>query len=75
MSFVDPLQCRADIATVPGSAFTTPGYSRISYAASEERLESKSNTIVRRRSIQRLSPADSRELPAKGRVKRGSPVV
>ncbi len=28
----------AHVATVPGSAFGTPGYARISYAASEERL-------------------------------------
>jgi aspartate aminotransferase len=29
----------AHVATVPGSAFGTPGYARISYAASMERLE------------------------------------
>jgi aspartate aminotransferase len=29
----------AHVATVPGSAFGTPGYARLSYAASEERLE------------------------------------
>jgi len=29
----------ANVATVPGSAFGTPGYARISYAASTERLE------------------------------------
>ncbi|SEQ55385.1 pyridoxal phosphate-dependent aminotransferase [Natrinema salaciae] len=29
----------AHVATVPGSAFGTPGYARISYAASEDRLE------------------------------------
>jgi aspartate aminotransferase len=29
----------AQVATVPGSAFGTPGYARISYAASRERLE------------------------------------
>ncbi|MDG5817243.1 pyridoxal phosphate-dependent aminotransferase [Natronococcus sp. A-GB7] len=29
----------AHVATVPGSAFGTPGYARISYAASEERLQ------------------------------------
>ncbi|ELY47128.1 pyridoxal phosphate-dependent aminotransferase [Natronorubrum bangense] len=29
----------AHVATVPGSAFGTPGYARISYAASAERLE------------------------------------
>jgi aspartate aminotransferase len=29
----------AHVATVPGSAFNAPGYARISYAASEERLE------------------------------------
>jgi aspartate aminotransferase len=28
----------AHVATVPGSAFGTPGYARISYAASQERL-------------------------------------
>ena len=29
----------AHVATVPGSAFGTPGYARLSYAASEERLK------------------------------------
>jgi aspartate aminotransferase len=29
---------RAQVATVPGSAFGAPGYARLSYAASEERL-------------------------------------
>ena len=29
----------AHVATVPGSAFGTPGYARLSYAASKERLE------------------------------------
>ncbi|ELY60064.1 aspartate aminotransferase [Natronococcus amylolyticus DSM 10524] len=29
----------AHVATVPGSAFGTPGYARISYAASEQRLQ------------------------------------
>jgi aspartate aminotransferase len=29
----------AHVATVPGSAFGTPGYARISYAASQERLQ------------------------------------
>ena len=29
----------AHVATVPGSAFNAPGYARISYAASEERLQ------------------------------------
>jgi len=29
----------AHVATVPGSAFGTPGYARLSYAASEERLQ------------------------------------
>ena len=29
----------AHVATVPGSAFGTPGYARLSYAASAERLE------------------------------------
>jgi aspartate aminotransferase len=28
----------AHVATVPGSAFGTPGYARLSYAASEDRL-------------------------------------
>ena len=28
----------AHVATVPGSAFGTPGYARLSYAASEKRL-------------------------------------
>jgi aspartate aminotransferase len=29
---------QAQVATVPGSAFGAPGYARISYAASEDRL-------------------------------------
>jgi aspartate aminotransferase len=29
----------AHVATVPGSAFGTPGYARLSYAASKERLK------------------------------------
>jgi aspartate aminotransferase len=29
----------AKVATVPGSAFGTPGYARISYANSKERLQ------------------------------------
>jgi len=29
----------AHVATVPGSAFGTPGYARISYANSKERIE------------------------------------
>ena len=29
----------AHVATVPGSAFGTPGYARLSYAANEERLK------------------------------------
>jgi aspartate aminotransferase len=29
----------AHVATVPGSAFGTPGYARISYANSKERLQ------------------------------------
>jgi aspartate aminotransferase len=33
----DALQ-EANVATVPGSAFGTPGYARLSYAASQERL-------------------------------------
>jgi aspartate aminotransferase len=40
---------RAQVATVPGSAFGAPGYARISYAASEERL---------REAVQRLADAD-----------------
>jgi aspartate aminotransferase len=39
----------AHVATVPGSAFGTPGYARISYAASEERL---------REGIERLADED-----------------
>ncbi len=39
----------AHVATVPGSAFGTPGYARISYAASEDRL---------REGIERLADAD-----------------
>jgi aspartate aminotransferase len=39
----------AQVATVPGSAFGTPGYARISYAASEERL---------REGVERLVEAD-----------------
>ena len=40
---VDQAWCKgaleeAHVATVPGSAFGTPGYARLSYAASEERL-------------------------------------
>jgi aspartate aminotransferase len=37
------------VATVPGSAFGAPGYARISYAASEERL---------REAVDRLAEAD-----------------
>ncbi|QFU83067.1 pyridoxal phosphate-dependent aminotransferase [Natronorubrum aibiense] len=36
----------AHVATVPGSAFGTPGYARISYAASEERLEEGIERLV-----------------------------
>ncbi|MFP9059314.1 pyridoxal phosphate-dependent aminotransferase [Natrialbaceae archaeon A-chndr2] len=36
----------AHVATVPGSAFGTPGYARISYAASEERLREGINRLV-----------------------------
>jgi aspartate aminotransferase len=40
---------RAQVATVPGSAFGAPGYARISYAASETRL---------REAVDRLADAD-----------------
>ncbi|WP_318570168.1 pyridoxal phosphate-dependent aminotransferase [Salinigranum marinum] len=40
---------QAQVATVPGSAFGAPGYARISYAASEERL---------REAVDRLADAD-----------------
>jgi aspartate aminotransferase len=40
---------QAQVATVPGSAFGAPGYARISYAASEDRL---------REAVQRLADAD-----------------
>jgi aspartate aminotransferase len=40
---------QAQVATVPGSAFGAPGYARISYAASEERL---------REAVDRLAEAD-----------------
>ncbi|MFP8956173.1 pyridoxal phosphate-dependent aminotransferase [Natrialbaceae archaeon A-CW3] len=36
----------AHVATVPGSAFGTPGYARISYAASEKRLEEGIERLV-----------------------------
>jgi aspartate aminotransferase len=39
----------AQVATVPGSAFGAPGYARLSYAASEERL---------REAVDRLAEAD-----------------
>ena len=39
----------AHVATVPGSAFGTPGYARLSYAASEERL---------REAVERLAAHD-----------------
>ena len=39
----------AHVATVPGSAFGTPGYARLSYAASEERLKE---------GVERLADAD-----------------
>ncbi|ELK50210.1 aspartate aminotransferase, partial [Haloferax sp. BAB-2207] len=39
----------AKVATVPGSAFNAPGYARISYAASEERL---------REAVERLAEHD-----------------
>src|SRR6056297_16145 len=38
----------AHVATVPGSAFGTPGYARISYAASEERLEEGIESLLAR---------------------------
>ncbi|AUV81306.1 aspartate aminotransferase [Salinigranum rubrum] len=40
---------QAQVATVPGSAFGAPGYARISYAASEDRL---------REAVDRLAEAD-----------------
>jgi aspartate aminotransferase len=39
----------AHVATVPGSAFGTPGYARLSYAASEGRL---------REAVERLADND-----------------
>jgi aspartate aminotransferase len=36
----------AHVATVPGSAFGTPGYARISYAASKERLQEGVERLV-----------------------------
>jgi aspartate aminotransferase len=36
----------AAVATVPGSAFGTPGYARVSYAASEERLREGVDRLV-----------------------------
>ena len=36
----------AHVATVPGSAFGAPGYARISYAASEERLREAVDRLV-----------------------------
>ncbi len=36
----------AHVATVPGSAFGTPGYARISYAASEDRLREGIDRLV-----------------------------
>nr|WP_198408127.1 pyridoxal phosphate-dependent aminotransferase [Natronomonas pharaonis] len=36
----------AHVATVPGSAFGTPGYARLSYAASEERLKTGVERLV-----------------------------
>ncbi|WP_435067060.1 pyridoxal phosphate-dependent aminotransferase [Haloplanus sp. C73] len=36
----------AHVATVPGSAFGTPGYARISYAASQERLQEGVERLV-----------------------------
>ncbi|WP_254543664.1 pyridoxal phosphate-dependent aminotransferase [Halomarina pelagica] len=36
----------AHVATVPGSAFGTPGYARLSYAASEERLREGVNRLA-----------------------------
>jgi len=39
MAWTDAAIEDAHVATVPGSAFNAPGYARISYAASEERLK------------------------------------
>jgi aspartate aminotransferase len=36
----------AHVATVPGSAFGAPGYARVSYAASEERLKEGVDRLV-----------------------------
>jgi aspartate aminotransferase len=36
----------AHVATVPGSAFGTPGYARLSYAASEQRLREGVDRLV-----------------------------
>ena len=36
----------AGVATVPGSAFGTPGYARLSYAASEQRLREGVDRLV-----------------------------
>jgi aspartate aminotransferase len=36
----------AHVATVPGSAFGTPGYARISYANSKERLREAVDRLV-----------------------------
>ena len=36
----------AHVATVPGSAFGTPGYARFSYANSEERLREAVDRLV-----------------------------
>jgi len=37
---------KASVACVPGSAFNAPGYARISYAASEERLREAVDRLV-----------------------------
>jgi len=37
---------KAQVATVPGTAFGTPGYARISYANSKERLEEAVNRLA-----------------------------
>jgi aspartate aminotransferase len=37
---------QASVACVPGAAFNAPGYARISYAASEERLREAVERLV-----------------------------
>ena len=46
MAWADAAIEDAHVATVPGSAFNAPGYARISYAASEERLKEGFSRLV-----------------------------